>query len=65
MGRLRASSKKTWERELWVSLPCQVVKYRGLLQLVRPCPKLQPAGQFQTDSKTALGHALAIDDPRL
>src|SRR5580692_11725312 len=57
-------SKKRWERDLRVSLPCQFIRNRGLLQLVVPCPQIRPAGQFQTDSKAALRHALAVDDPR-
>src|SRR5260370_40112386 len=64
-GRLRAGSKKRWERELWVSLPWQVLKIRSLLRIASLSPKLYPAGQFQTDNKPSLGHALAVDDPRL
>jgi hypothetical protein len=65
MRRLQAGSKKRWGHELGVSLPWQVVKIRGFLQLVRPCPQLHPAGQFQADSKAARRQALAVDDPRL
>ena len=57
--------EKKWERKLYVSLSAQIVKTSGLSRLVRLCPQLHPSGQFQTYSKPSLGHALAVDEPRL
>src|SRR5260370_9845474 len=62
-GRLRAGSKKRWEHELWVSLSWQVVKNRGLLQLVSLCPHLHPSRQFQTATNPFPGHALPVHTP--
>src|SRR5260370_31513624 len=62
---VRAGSEKRWEHEFWVLLAWQGFKSRGILGLVRFCPRLHPAGQFQTDSKPSFGHGLTVDYTRL